>query len=39
MILRKVYSEFKVDYNHDNEPQQDKEAKDVRVSVGVSYKW
>lgn len=39
MILSKVYSEFKVDYSNDNEPQPDKQAKDIRMSVGVSYKW
>jgi hypothetical protein len=39
MILRKVYSELKVDYNIDNQPQPGKQEKDTRMSVGVSYKW
>ncbi|HSX86081.1 MAG TPA: DUF481 domain-containing protein [Cellvibrio sp.] len=39
MILSKVYSELKVDYNVDNQPQPGKQEKDTRMSVGVSYKW
>ena len=39
MILSKIYSEIKVDYNYDNEPQPDTQAKDLRTTVGVSYKW
>lgn len=39
MILSKVYSELKIDYNVDNQPQPGTEERDTRMSVGVSYKW
>ncbi|WP_238526768.1 DUF481 domain-containing protein [Cellvibrio japonicus] len=39
MILSNVYSELKVDYWIDNEPQPTKARSDTRMSVGVSYKW
>lgn len=39
MLISKIYSEIKLDYSRDNEPQPDKEARDMRLSVGVSYKW
>jgi hypothetical protein len=39
MLISKIYSEIKLDYNVDNEPQPGKQARDKRMSVGVSYKW
>lgn len=39
MVVGKVHSEIKLDYNVDNEPQPGRQARDKRMSVGVSYKW
>lgn len=39
MILKRIYSEFKIDYWLDNEPQPARKGKDTRMSLGVSYKW
>lgn len=39
MLISKIYSELKLDYNVDNLPQPGKKARDTRMSVGVSYKW
>src|SRR5690606_33934333 len=39
MVIGKVHSEIKLDYNVDNEPQPGRQARDKRMSVGVSYKW
>ncbi|MEN0038428.1 MAG: DUF481 domain-containing protein [Cellvibrio sp.] len=39
MILKRIYSEFKIDYWRDNEPQPTRKDKDTRMSLGVSYKW
>lgn len=39
MILKRIYSEFKVDYWLDNEPQPTRKSVDTRMSLGVSYKW
>ncbi len=39
LIAGELYSELKVDYNVDNEPQPDKTREDTRVLVGVSYEW
>jgi len=39
MIFKRVYSEFKVDYWIDNQPQPTRESRDTRMSLGVSYKW
>lgn len=39
MILKRIYSEFKIDYWLDNEPQPARKGADTRMSLGVSYKW
>lgn len=39
MILKRVYSEFKIDYWLDNDPQPTRQPKDTRMSLGLSYKW
>lgn len=39
MILERVYSEFKIDYWLDKDPQPTRQDKDTRMSLGVSYKW
>jgi hypothetical protein len=39
MILKRIYSEFKVDYWLDKDPQPMRQDKDTRMSLGVSYKW
>lgn len=39
VIAGELYSELKVDYNVDNQPQQDKKREDTRLMVGVSYEW
>lgn len=39
MLIRRIYSEVRLDYNIDNNPQPGKERRDKRMSVGVSYKW
>ncbi|MFC3156368.1 DUF481 domain-containing protein [Gilvimarinus japonicus] len=39
LLAGSLYSEVKVDYNIDNQPQQDKEREDTRLMVGVSYEW
>lgn len=39
MILKRIYSEFKIDYWLDNEPQPTRKSADTRMSLGVSYKW
>lgn len=39
MILARVYSEFKIDYWLDKDPQPTRQDKDTRMSLGVSYKW
>lgn len=39
MILKRIYSEFKVDYWLDNEPQPTRQDADTRMSLGLSYKW
>lgn len=39
MILNRVYSEFKVDYWLDTDPQPTRQDKDTRMSLGISYKW
>jgi hypothetical protein len=39
MILKCIYSEFKIDYWLDKDPQPTRQNKDTRMSLGVSYKW
>ena len=39
MILKRIYSEFKIDYWLDRDPQPTRQDKDTRMSLGVSYKW
>ena len=39
MILKRIYSEFKIDYWLDKDPQPMRQDKDTRMSLGVSYKW
>lgn len=39
MILKRIYSEFKIDYWMDNEPQPTRQSADTRMSLGLSYKW
>ncbi|WP_331344384.1 DUF481 domain-containing protein [Cellvibrio sp. UBA7661] len=39
MILKRIYSEFKIDYWLDKDPQPARQPKDTRMSLGVSYKW
>jgi hypothetical protein len=39
MILERVYSEFKIDYWLDTDPQPTRQDKDTRMSLGISYKW
>lgn len=39
MILKRIYSEFKIDYWLDKDPQPTRQDKDTRMSLGVSYKW
>jgi hypothetical protein len=39
MLISRIYSEIKLDYSIDKEPRPDKESKDTRLSLGVSYKW
>ncbi|HSX49811.1 MAG TPA: DUF481 domain-containing protein [Cellvibrio sp.] len=39
MILKRIYSEFKIDYWLDKDPQPMRQSKDTRMSLGVSYKW
>jgi hypothetical protein len=39
MILDRIYSEFKIDYWLDTDPQPTRQDKDTRMSLGVSYKW
>lgn len=38
-ILERIYSEFKIDYWLDTDPQPTRQDKDTRMSLGVSYKW
>jgi len=39
LLVDRVRSEVRVDYELDNEPQQDTEDEDVRVVVGLTYEW
>lgn len=39
MIVGALRSEFKVDYNVNNQPQPGKRREDTRMSVGISYDW
>ncbi len=39
MILARIYSEFKLDYWLDTDPQPARQDKDTRMSLGLSYKW
>lgn len=39
MILKRIYSEFKIDYWLDKDPQPTRQERDTRMSLGVSYKW
>lgn len=39
MILERIYSEFKIDYWLDTDPQPTRQDEDVRMSLGISYKW
>lgn len=39
MIADRLYSEVKIEYNVDNQPQQDTEREDVRLQVGLGYEW
>lgn len=39
MLISRIYSEIKLDYNIDNDPQPGRETYDKRMTVGVSYKW
>jgi hypothetical protein len=39
MILKRIYSEFKIDYWLDKDPQPTRQSKDTRMSLGISYKW
>ncbi len=34
-----LFSEFKVEYDYDNMPQQDERKSDTKLSVGVGYVW
>ena len=39
MILKRIYSEFKIDYWLDKDPQPMRQDKDTRMSLGLSYQW
>ncbi|MGD8174642.1 DUF481 domain-containing protein [Marinimicrobium sp. ARAG 43.8] len=39
MIASRLYSEVKLDYQVDNDPQPDTEREDVRLVVGLTYEW
>jgi hypothetical protein len=39
LLAGTLYSEVKIDYNVDNQPQPDKQREDTRLMVGVSYEW
>jgi hypothetical protein len=39
LLINKIYSEVKLDYSVDNDPQPGRQSRDRRMSVGVSYKW
>ncbi len=39
MILARIYSEFKIDYWLDTDPQPTRQDRDTRMSLGMSYKW
>jgi hypothetical protein len=39
MIMERIYSEFKIDYWLDKDPQPTRQNRDTRMSLGVSYKW
>ena len=39
LLVDRIRSEVRVDYELDNEPQQDTEDEDLRVVVGLTYEW
>ncbi len=39
VLVGRISSEVKLDFNHDNQPQPGRKATDRRMSVGMSYRW